>query len=298
MIIPWADQTVDLSSSPSRYSDHLPHHLPKRFSALTPISTHMLIDDVAKALSNKLSLDIVEVISVGKYVMFKARHGNRVCTVKIAKSCIEGEGYECKKLSTLIVREYENAQRISSPYVVKVLNIAVLDDTTVLFREYVEDTLSSILTKMKKLDIKQAVELSRKIAYALIDIHRADFVYTDLKPENIGIDSNVNVRLLDLDSLTKPFTRPSLISYDYAPPEYLSNGIVVKESDVYQLGLVMYRMITGKHTNPALGGEIMLEDIPSPLRSLVQDMLSPIPFARPSLITVINTLNSISRFSM
>ncbi len=257
----------------------------------------MLIDNIANTLANKLSLDIIEIISVGKYVTFKARLINSIYTAKIAKSCIEGKDYECKKLNTLILREYENAQRISSPYVVKVLNIAILDNMAVLLREYVEDTLSSVLTKMKRLNIKQVIELSRKIAYALIDIHRADFVYTDLKPENIGIDSDNNVKLLDLDSLTKPFTRPSLISYDYAPPEYLSNGIVVKESDVYQLGLVMYRMITGEHANPALGREIRFEDIPSSLRSLVQDMLSPIPFARPSLITVINTLNSISRFS-
>jgi len=297
MSIPWADQSVDLSSSPLGTVITSLIIYQERFSALAPISTHMLINEAAKVLTDKLSLDIVEVISVGKYVIFKARLGDNVYTAKIAKSCIEGDYHECKKLSTLIAREYENAQRISSPYVVKAIDIAFLDNTAVLLREYVEDTLSSVLANVGKLDIEQTIEISTKIAHALIDIHRADFVYTDLKPENIGIDPGKNVKLLDLDSLTKPFTRPSLISYDYAPPEYLSNGIVVKESDVYQLGLVIYRMITGSHANPALGKEMNLNNVPSPLRNLVREMTNPIPFARPSLITIINTLDS-AYFSM
>lgn len=239
------------------------------------------INMLTKLLERNLALRVVEVLSIGKYIMFKVKSESSIYVAKVAKPCIESSKRECTEFIKHMALEYENYKTISSKYIARIIGLYMIENIPVVLREYIESTLSDVLLKAGKLDEHQIAMVSIKISQALNDIHRAHFVYTDLKPENIGVDLRTNnVKLIDLDSLTRPFTRPRLISYDYAPPEYLSSGIVVKESDLYQLGLIIQYMATGRFVNPVFGEHINYDSIPERLRDIVKELLNPIPFMR------------------
>jgi len=245
----------------------------------------MLTEDIntlAKLLERNLALKVVKVLSIGKYIVFKVKSESSVYVAKIAKTCIESSKGECTEFTKHMISEYENYRTISSKHIAGIVGLYIVENVPIILREYIESTLSDVLSKVGRLDEHQIAIVSIKISQALNDIHRAHFVYTDLKPENIGVDLKTNsVKLIDLDSLTKPFTRPRLISYDYTPPEYLSSGIVVKESDLYQLGLIIQHMATGRFVNPVFGQPVSYDSIPERLRDIVRELLNPMPFMRP-----------------
>jgi len=158
-------------------------------------------------------------------------------------------------------------------------------DLEVSIRDYFEEILSNAISH-SALEPSTALQTLIDVSKALLCIHSADLVYTDLKPENIGL-KNRHAWLIDLDSLTRPFTKPRFITMSRAPPEYLSMGIVFKESDNYQLGLLIDEVVTNcRRLDNGLKKE---------LKSLSSKLKRANPFERLSLENVIEELQSLAR---
>ncbi len=129
--------------------------------------------------------------------------------------------------------------------------------------EYVKGrTLRSHLQQAGRIDVPRCNEIAENLASAIAAIHRVGLLHNDLKPENVVLDDDDQVKILDLGcaALTAQSLRDSVASdrfggtVRYAAPERLrSNEDVDGRSDLYSLGLLLYELMTGCHPCAAEG---------------------------------------------
>jgi serine/threonine protein kinase len=114
--------------------------------------------------------------------------------------------------------------------------------------------------KSRSLDAHECVRLFLQVCAAVSFAHQHLVVHRDLKPNNIFVTADGSVKLLDfgIAKLLEPadtgpreaddVTRTQLraMTLDYASPEQVSGGVVTTASDVYSLGVVLYRLLTGQ----------------------------------------------------
>lgn len=120
--------------------------------------------------------------------------------------------------------------------------------------EYVDGRPVDRYCDEERLDTASRVRLFLQICEAVASAHRSLVVHRDLKPNNVFVDAAGQVKLLDfgiaklLDPLrTGDETQPAvrLFTRDYASPEQVRGALVTTASDVYSLGALLYRLLTG-----------------------------------------------------
>ncbi|MEY8431751.1 protein kinase [Lachnospiraceae bacterium 48-42] len=126
------------------------------------------------------------------------------------------------------------------------------NDTGYVISEYVEGkTLKEILDSGKKFGAEEAKSFILRILRGLSKIHKMNIVHCDISPETIMVTDSGEIKLMDFGATRYVTTANSkslsiILKRGYAPEEqYRSRGVRGSWTDVYALGAVMYRMITG-----------------------------------------------------
>ena len=114
--------------------------------------------------------------------------------------------------------------------------------------------LRSMVGKGKKNEFSRAGPLIQQIADALSYLHGRGIIHLDLKPENIMITVDSQVKLLDFGFATKEGL-PDLLTEDFflphGTPDYIAPEQIVGHrreirSDIYSLGILLYEMLIGR----------------------------------------------------
>ena len=148
--------------------------------------------------------------------------------------------------------------------------------------EYVQGTPIDNYCRDHDLGIKERLNLFLDICSAVQYAHNKLVVHRDLKPANILVTNDGRVKLLDFgiakvlgeesdDENTVPLTRPGLLPLTptYASPEQIRGELITTASDIYQLGIVLYELLTGgrpfelKGKTPGQIEKIICEDQPA-----------------------------------
>jgi serine/threonine-protein kinase len=127
-----------------------------------------------------------------------------------------------------------------------------------LTMEYVRGVTLDRHCDTHRLSIEERLRLFLQVAEAVHYAHRHLIVHRDLKPSNIVVDAEGAVKLLDFgiakllnaDAMASagPATRDigALMTPEYASPEQARGEPVTTATDVYQLGLLLYELLTGR----------------------------------------------------
>jgi serine/threonine protein kinase/tetratricopeptide (TPR) repeat protein len=149
--------------------------------------------------------------------------------------------------------ELRFARKISHKNVCRMYDLSREQGTQFITMEYVEgENLKSLMRRMGQFSIGKAVSVARQVGEGLAEAHQLGVVHRDLKPQNIMIDNDGNVRIMDFGiarSLKgKGITdaRVMIGTPEYMSPEQVDGAEADGRADIYALGVVLYEMLTGK----------------------------------------------------
>src|SRR5271154_2585687 len=150
-------------------------------------------------------------------------------------------------------REAQAAANLSHPNIVPVFDWGESERTYFIVMEYVDgEPLSSIIRTQAPLSALQAASIASDIAKALSYAHRHGVVHRDVKPGNVLITADGQVKVTDFGiaratGADEQVTQTGLVmgTATYFSPEQAQGLAVDGRSDVYSLGVVLYELVCG-----------------------------------------------------
>jgi len=194
------------------------------------------------------------------------------------------------------LRGARNAAGIDHPNVCRVFDFGSLDgQRQYLLMELVPGrSLDVALKSDGRFDLEKALVIARSIARALAAAHALGVIHRDLKPPNVMLGNNApdgsDVRVVDFDiarkvgdghgvDLTITGTSFAVGTPEYMSPEQVAGHALDGRSDLYSLGLILYRMLSGTLPFPGSNSqEVMTSRLlrpPVPIREAVPELALP-----------------------
>jgi serine/threonine protein kinase len=142
--------------------------------------------------------------------------------------------------------------RLKHPNVVGLYALTKQDDQVMMVMEYIDGWPVNRFIEMYPCGIAGILKLFRQILEGVGAAHAASIIHRDIKPQNIMVERNLNVKLLDFGICKLQEFNPELTATgiligtpNYMAPEILEGNSASVQSDIYSLGLVFYNMLTG-----------------------------------------------------
>jgi serine/threonine-protein kinase len=191
----------------------------------------------------------------GMGAVYKVRHNelDRICVIKVMHLQLQNN----PALRQRFLGEAKKGAQVNHPNVAAVLDFFVgSNGTACLVMEYVDGkNLADVLDQRPEpFDYKEAAEIARQALAALACLHAMKLVHRDISPDNLMLthDSagNLLVKLIDL-GIAKSLEETGgsdgtgffIGKGAYAPPEQFGNHVDAR-SDIYAMGVVLYKMLT------------------------------------------------------
>ncbi len=157
-------------------------------------------------------------------------------------------------------RERQILAALDHPGIARLLDGGIHDQRPYAVLEYVEGR--PITECGCKGDLRGCIELMLKVCEAVTAAHHRFVVHRDLKPGNVLVREDGQVKLLDFgiaklmaaDGGGADATQVVALSPDYCAPEQLENGVITTATDVYALGVMLFELLTGQRPWQGSGG--------------------------------------------
>ncbi|WP_265487117.1 Stk1 family PASTA domain-containing Ser/Thr kinase [Lactobacillus sp. PV012] len=150
-------------------------------------------------------------------------------------------------------REAMSTSELSHPHIVSILDVGSENDEHYLVMEYVNGVdLKEYIKEHKPLPLKEVISIMDQILDAMALAHDHNVIHRDLKPQNILMDKNGNIKIVDfgiavaLNQSTMTQTNTAMGSVHYMSPEQARGVLATKQSDIYSLGIILYELLMGK----------------------------------------------------
>jgi eukaryotic-like serine/threonine-protein kinase len=195
----------------------------------------------------------------GMGVVYLATHTDRSLDKHVAIKSL-AIGLDRPELAWRFRRERQILAKLEHPNIAALYDGGTTDDgIPYLVMEYVDGQRIDAWCDERRLSVADRLDLFRQVCAAVQFAHTKLIVHRDLKPSNIMVTAGGVVKLLDfgiaklvasetdgVDDATE-FTRGGVapLTTAYASPEQLRGGDVTTSSDVYALGVILYRLLTG-----------------------------------------------------
>eukprot|EP00344_Euplotes_crassus_P002090 CAMPEP_0197010444 /NCGR_PEP_ID=MMETSP1380-20130617/54308_1 /TAXON_ID=5936 /ORGANISM="Euplotes crassus, Strain CT5" /LENGTH=371 /DNA_ID=CAMNT_0042432365 /DNA_START=56 /DNA_END=1172 /DNA_ORIENTATION=+ len=203
--------------------------------------------------------------NLSKYEIHQLIGRGSYAKVFLVSRCLTGEKYamkvlkkcemECKRDVKRVFIEKDIIQHLDHPFIVKLYSTFQTKDKAYFILDLLSggDIYSHIM-KEKHFTEERARFYAAEMVLALGHLHDNEIVYRDLKPQNIVIDNEGHVKLTDLDSRRRISSRIKnntiCGTMKYIAPETISGEKYTYTIDWWSLGIILYRMLTGKLPHP------------------------------------------------
>lgn len=247
-------------------------------------------------------------LAVGKYVIldrlgsgsmgrvYKAQHSlmGRVVALKVIAPEIAANS----RVISRFQREMRMVGRLDHPNVVRAYDADKLGGILYIVMEYVPGISLGVRLKTRGLlTAVEAAEYAGQAALGLAHAHEQGIVHRDVKPSNLLLSQEAQVKVLDLglgvlleaDQHTSFATADGIAvgTIDYMSPEQATGKDVDGRSDLYSLGCTMYHLLTGRIPFP---GDSPIDRLGKRLTSRPQPITDHKPEIPPKLVRVLDRL--------
>ena len=244
----------------------------------------------------------------GMGAVYEARHTklDRVVALKILPSPMTID----REYQERFDREARVIAKLNHPNVVRATDAGDADGISYLALELLDGVdIARLVRSVGRLPVPDAIEIALQVAQGLAHLHEHGIVHRDVKPSNLMLTADGDVKILDLGlALTSEATgRPNgrltgityLGTHDYmAPEQWVDPTTVTAKVDCYGLGCVVFQMLSGHSplVSPKMSPRAKMKahleqpvpsirdrwDVPGALAELVNRMLAKDPERRPT----------------
>jgi serine/threonine-protein kinase len=215
--------------------------------------------EVGDILAGKYAVERI-LASGGNGIVVLARHLQLLepCAVKL----LQRDVLFTPQAEERFLREARAVAQLKSDHVVRVFDVGQLDDgTPYMVMERLEGIdLEALLEQRGALPVDEAALYALQICAALAEAHRRGIVHRDLKPANVFVthtaDGEPRLKLLDF-GIAKMLAAPEGVDPMttlegtimgtplFMAPEQIAGGVVDPRTDLWALGVLLYRLLTG-----------------------------------------------------
>ncbi len=218
---------------------------------------------------------------------------------QVALKVLKSERMTSPEAISRFAREMKLLARLEHAHIVKALDAGEQDGLPYFVMEFVGGlNLHQLVRRLGPLPVQDACHIVSLAASALHYAHEQKVIHRDVKPSNLMLTPEGNVKLLDLglaqilgmegaDSLSR--ADQVLGTVDYMAPEQLTGRHqVTSQSDIFSLGVTLHELLTGLRPSRRLGLppqaadiQAIRPDVDQSLLALVGDMMAITPSKRP-----------------
>lgn len=166
-----------------------------------------------------------------------------------------------------VIAEARALARVNHRCIVQIFDVVEVQDFIILVMEYVPGTDLADLCKQVQLDQLAVLQLALDLGAALAAAHSSGIVHRDLKPENVLLAPSGHVKLTDFgiasdlaaDEKEAGRTVDKCLAGSCLAmsPEHASGEPVDQRSDLFALGLLIYRVVAGHHPFAEPDGKLL-----------------------------------------
>ncbi|MDF7636703.1 Stk1 family PASTA domain-containing Ser/Thr kinase [Leuconostocaceae bacterium ESL0958] len=177
------------------------------------------------------------------------RYLKRDVTIKVIRLDLQDNA----QMRARFLQEAQTIADIVNEHIVSIYDMGEFDHTAYLIMEYVAGMdLKSYLKQHFPIPYQQVVNLMLQILSAVTAAHQAGVIHRDLKPQNILINQQGQVKITDFGIATAEadphLTQAHQVigSVHYLAPELLRGQAATEQSDLYALGVLLYELLTNQ----------------------------------------------------
>lgn len=232
---------IDVLGLPEMQVDDISDIL-KALPIIPPPATGAVIDD----------FELTDMLADGRYSRVFAAQDRRAqgkVLIKFPKPMEVGAEASARGA---FLRESWVASRVNSPWVGAVMDLPP-DRRTCLYLAqpfYEGETLERRLLQRPAISLERGLDIAQKLAKAVAALHRAGIIHRDIKPENVILEPDGGVKLVDLGVARLPHLETWPLAENpgtpsFVAPEMFTGASGDERSDLYALGVTLYRMFAG-----------------------------------------------------
>ena len=205
---------------------------------------------VGKRISDRYK--IIELIGGGGMSNVYLAHDmilNRDVAIKVLRYDFTNED----ELHRRFQREALSATSLTHPNIVSIYDVGDDGDLHYIVMEYVQGkTLKQYIQEYAPISPARSVHIMKQLTSAIANAHENHIIHRDIKPQNILMDAEGNVKVTDfgiamtLSATSFTQTNSVLGTVHYLSPEQARGGTATNRSDIYALGIVLYELLTGE----------------------------------------------------
>jgi eukaryotic-like serine/threonine-protein kinase len=209
-------------------------------------------DETAPQAQTWGHLRVVEPIGSGAFGQVYRAWDTRLDR-EVALKLLPADSDDGNARASSIIEEGRLLARVRHPNIVTIYGAARIGDTIGLWMERIDgETVEQRLSRESPLKASDAIEIGIQICRAVSAVHKAGLLHRDIKAQNVMLANDGRAVLMDFGTGRElagaSASTTSLAGTPlYLAPELLRGGDATIQSDIYSLGVLLYRMASGTY---------------------------------------------------